>query len=236
MTPPNIDVSVYWTTRSRYYQSSPSKDYYPQVNLTCRTDKPVSVAVEDVVTIAQSSTPSAIGCYDLVSQSSWCISSVADMVSPWMTPLRTGNTPDFTTLPSGAVTVVNDDVEKYTVRKITHNLLEAPSAIRSSSRNLWLTESKAAVWVCNRPYPGQKGPRAYQKISHQMEGIPRHLHREAIRDFEMANGRYVSDWPFRCEICDLSFRTARHQNPLHKGTQQKGKTTKRKNNKYLMDV
>ena len=84
MTPPNIDVSVYWTTRSRYYQSSPSKDYYPQVNLTCRTDKPVSVAVEDVVTIAQSSTPSAIGCYDLVSQSSWCISSVTWCRPGWL--------------------------------------------------------------------------------------------------------------------------------------------------------
>lgn len=36
-----------------------------------------------------------------------------------------------------------------------------------------------------------------------------HLHPEAIRDFEMANDRYVSDCPFRCGICDLSFRTAR---------------------------
>ena len=36
-----------------------------------------------------------------------------------------------------------------------------------------------------------------------------HIHPEAIRDFEMANDRYVFDWPHRCGICDLPFRTAR---------------------------
>ena len=36
-----------------------------------------------------------------------------------------------------------------------------------------------------------------------------HIHPEAIKDFEMANGRYVFDWPHRCGICDLPFRTAR---------------------------
>ena len=51
-----------------------------------------------------------------------------------------------------------------------------------------------------------------------------HLHPEAIKDYEMANGRYVVDWPFRCGICDLPFRTARgtkiHYTKVH-GKQEK---------------
>ena len=50
------------------------------------------------------------------------------MVSPWMTPLRTGNTPDLAVLPSGADTVVNADAERYTARKIARSLLEALAA------------------------------------------------------------------------------------------------------------
>ena len=40
--------------------------------------------------------------------------------------------------------------------------------------------------------------------------LPRtNLHPEAIKDFEVENGYYVPDWPYRCPLCDLPCKTSR---------------------------
>ena len=46
------------------------------------------------------------------------------------------------------------------------------------------------------------------------------VHPECIRDFELANGLYVRDWPFRCDVCDLPCSSA-HGVKIHRALMHK---------------
>ena len=60
--------------------------------------------------------------------------------------------------------------------------------------------------TCNRMYLLQ-----WKNYSQEHNSwVPRtNLHPEAIKDFEVENGKYVKDWPFRCGICDLPCKSER---------------------------
>ena len=68
-----------------------------------------------------------------------------DVMSPCTTPRSMGNGVDSTSDPSVPWTLVFADAALYIARNKARLLLDAPAALSALSRNLWDTESNAAL-------------------------------------------------------------------------------------------
>ena len=62
---------------------------------------------------------------------------------------------------------------------------------------------------CKGPVYNRQYPIHWKGYSHDWDTWERrgNLHPDTIKEFELQNNLYVSNWPHRCDVCDLPCRT-----------------------------